>query len=301
VLVVIVPRGKMPEPEDVRSMIPITQIEALLEQQRFVPGRGGPRVSVSTGALPPDLGIAVPLPENVTGLVSAHYRDPENESLEIIYSSTFARDEIESFYKSQLGVRGYEVSEQPMMPLQAFQVSGETAMRPLILCAGPKSPAWSIATRSGSGPNTVFIRIHFDPSHSPCAHRRSLPEFHRSLMARMPSLSLPANTKVQNLGSSASDRDASQSASLSGETSVAEIVSSFLDSLAETRFSVVASETGSAMGYVEWASEDTGDVGIVTVVCFGNSPGQFELTSKMRLGSGSPPTQGRGFSSIPLS
>lgn len=48
-------------------MIPVTQVEALLEQQRFVPGYGGPKVSVSSGKLP-NLGFAVPLPENATDL-----------------------------------------------------------------------------------------------------------------------------------------------------------------------------------------------------------------------------------------
>ncbi len=289
----------MEEPDDMASMIPVTQVESLLEQERFVPGYGGPRVSVSSGTLP-DLGFAVPLPENATHLASIHYKDPELGSLELIFSSTLSRDEIESFYKEQLGARGYSVSANAVMQPPVFKVSGEAAMRPLILCGGPKNPAWSIAVRSNISPNTVFIRIHFDPERSPCAQHRGGPEFHRGLMARMPSLSLPAGTKVQNLGSSANNREVSQNASLIGDTSIAEIVSSFLNSLAETRLSVVASEIGSAMGFVEWSSAETGDVGIATVVRFGGSPGQFELTSRMRLGSNSPPTQWRGSTSMPL-
>ncbi len=289
----------MEEPEDMASMIPVTQVESLLEQQRFVPGYGGPRVSISSGTLP-ELGFEVPLPEDATDLASVHYKDPEHGSLELIFSSTLSRDEIESFYIARLGARGYSVSANPMMQPPVFKVSGDAATQPLILCGGPKNPAWTIAVRANSSPNTVFIRIHFDPEHSPCARHRGGPEFHRGLMARMPSLSLPTGTKVQNLGSSANNREVSQHASLSGDTSIAEIVSSFLNSLAETQLSVVASEIGSAMGFVEWSSAETGDVGIVTVVRFGGSAGQFELTSRMRLGSNSSPTQRRGFSSTPL-
>ncbi len=289
----------MEEPEDMASMVPIAQVESFLEQRQFVPGYGGPRVSVRSGRLP-DLGFAVPLPEDATDLTSVHYKDPEHGSLELIFSSTLSRNEIESFYTARLGARGYSVSGNPMVQPPLFKVSGDAATQPLILCGGPKNPAWSIAVRANNSPNTVFIRIHFDPEHSPCAQHRGGPEFHRGLMARMPSLSLPTGTKVQNLGSSANNREVSQHASLSGDTSIAEIVSSFLNSLAETQLSVVASEIGSALGFVEWSSTETGDVGIVTVVRFGGSAGQFELTSRMRHGSNSPPTQFGGFTSMPL-
>ena len=132
----------MEQPQRQVKMIPVAQVEALLGQQRFVPGYGGPKVSVSSGVLP-DLGFAIPLPDDARDIASVHYGDQENESLELIFSSQLSKDEIEYFYTDQLGKRGYTVFDNSMMMNPAgFRVSGETVSRPLLLCGGPKAPAW---------------------------------------------------------------------------------------------------------------------------------------------------------------
>lgn len=290
----------MKKPQRQVTMIPVAQVEALLGRQRFVPGYGEPKVSVSSGVLP-ELGFAIPLPDDARDIASVHYGNQENESLEFVFSSQLSKDEIEYFYTDQLGKRGYSASDNSMMMNPAaFRVSGESASRPLLLCGGPKAPAWWVAVRTEGGTSAVFVRINLNPEHSPCAQRRRDQDFHRKQVARMPSLAVPVGTEVRNLGSSASGNEINQNALLSGDTTIADIVSSFLSSAAEAKLSVVASETGSAMGYVEWSSGESGDIGIVTVVQYGARVGQFELTSRMRLAPGSPPPQGGGSVSITL-
>lgn len=290
----------MEMPENEILQIPVSRVEALLSQQRFVPTHGGPKVSVSSGTLP-ELGFDIPLPETAADLASVRYSDLDHESVEIVFSTGLSKTDIETFYKSQLGKRGYSVSDNTMMPPAAFRVSGESSRQPLLLCGGAGDPAFWILVRTDDGGSSVFVRIHLNPERSPCAQHRGGPGFHRAIMARLPSLNVPAGTQVRDLGSSANDRDVHQNATLNGNTTISEIISAFLDSLAEPKFSVLATETHTAMGYVEWLSEETGDVGLVTVVRFSNERDQYELTSRMRIGSKSPPALGGGFSSAVLS
>lgn len=216
------------------KMIPVAQVEALLGQQRFVPGYGGPKVSVSSDTLP-ELGFVIPLPDDARDIASVHYGDQENESLELVFSSQLSKDEIEYFYTDQLCKRGYSVFDNSMMMKSAaFRVSGEMASRPLLLCGGPKAPAWWVAVHAISGTSTVFVRINLNPEHSPCAQRRRDPDFHRKQMARMPSLAVPVGTEVRNLGSSSSGNETNQNALLSGDTTIADIASSFLRTDAKT-------------------------------------------------------------------
>lgn len=282
------------------NMIAVAQVEALLGLQRFVPGYGRPKVSVRSGDLP-ELGFPIPLPDDASEVASVHYGDQDNELLQLVFSSHLSKDEIEHFYIDQLGKRGYSAIDNLItMNSAAFRVSGEIASGPLVLCGGSQAPAWWIAVHTDVGTSAVFIRINLNPELSPCAQRRHDPDFHRKLMARMPSLAVPVGTQVRNLGSSSSGNEIRQNALLIGDSAIADIVSSFLSSAAEAKLSVVASETGSAMGYLEWSSEESGDVGIAIVVQYGAREGQFELISLMRLAPGSSSTQSRGSTSTTL-
>ncbi len=268
-----------------RKMIPIPVMEALLDRNRFGMGAPKSKVTVSYGELP-DIGVVVPLPQDASDLASIYTWSQDYSSLELAFVTQLDKAGIEAFYLGELSQYGYEVRDAPMMRPEPFRVLGEQAQRPLLLCGGPNQPAWWVAFRSAEAAGHVYVRITLDPQGSPCGSTQRAHRPHEEIMARMPVLALPAGSEVRNLGSSANNRDLTQSATVSGDTSVRAIVEAFADSIIEAGLTLVASEVGNALGLVEWNSPDTGDRGLATVVRYVDDNHKYELSMRIRLGGG---------------
>ncbi len=88
----------MDQSDDLKAAIPLTQVDGLLVQPRFIPEYGRPTVSADSHDLP-KAGSAIPPANDSTRILSMHHKNPEHTSLKINVSPTSSSDGMKSTKK----------------------------------------------------------------------------------------------------------------------------------------------------------------------------------------------------------
>lgn len=227
----------------------------------------------------------VPIPDDAAEILSMSHGDFDVETFEVSFFSGLSRSDLEIFYKTKLAEKGYSVLGTPMIfPSGTFTIPGQSTPTVLVFCGQANQPTICVATRNRRLSREVSVTILLGPEESPCVKRASRERL-SSLRQRLPNLTVPPETTLRNLDSSQNEREACQSALLTGETSIPEIVEALCTSIRDSGFEIVTREASAAMGLVEWSSLALRDSGVVSVVSLGRPSRHFKLTSRVRFRS----------------
>ena len=261
------------------SSIPTSIVEAMILGPGSFPGFEM-NVKVHLGV--PDQFSGVPIPDGASLVGSVEREINHQNTLEIVFYSDLEPTQVVAYYTEKLAPAGYlpmENSNMPRMPIP-FAQTGDDKFARVIFCAGESEPAWTVSS-APSGPSTrTHLRIDPDPERTPCGRRHRVPRESSEWEDSLPKLPIPPGLTLSMHGSSSTESTFNTSASLAGESSVANLIEGFVASMTPQGYEVNYSEIGTQFGLLQWTSADQKWVGQVVVTEDRRQANpSFELTS----------------------